>query len=504
MKKLFLFIGVLSMSFLNAQDFTEALRYSQQNIMGTARFRAMSGAFGTLGGDLSALQINPAGSAIFRDSHASITLSSTRIENEATYFNDFSNSNTSNLNLNQIGAVFVHDYYSNNTKGINKFSLGLAYDQTADNVDELFAFGRSTNSIDSFFLSEAQGIPLDLITPRVNEPINDLYAFLGETEGYGTQQAFLGHESLLIEANDLDNPNNTSYFSNIASGNFDQEYFYESTGLNGKFTLNGGAQINQNYYVGFNLNSHFISHDKITEFSERNSNTGSVINEVLFINRLSTIGAGFSAQIGGIVKVSKILRMGGSYETPTWYFIEEETTQRLRTNGTSNIRVDINPRVINLFPEYRLRTPANATSSIAFLFGQKGLISIDYSYKDYGTIRLDSDEGVDFSTVNNEINNNLQGASTIRIGTEWRNKNWSLRGGAFYEESPYKDDIFLGDKTGFSLGGGYSFEKFRLDVAYDYSEQQREQDFFPGSSFTNFTVVNSYRDNLTFTLAMNF
>lgn len=65
MKKLFLFIGILSMSFLSAQDITDALRYSQQDILGTARYRAMSGAFGALGGDLSALQINPAGSAVF-------------------------------------------------------------------------------------------------------------------------------------------------------------------------------------------------------------------------------------------------------------------------------------------------------------------------------------------------------------------------------------------------------------------------------------------------------
>jgi hypothetical protein len=39
------------------------LRYSQDNLNGTARFRAM-GAFGALGGDLSSLNVNPAGSAI--------------------------------------------------------------------------------------------------------------------------------------------------------------------------------------------------------------------------------------------------------------------------------------------------------------------------------------------------------------------------------------------------------------------------------------------------------
>ncbi|GAA4277628.1 outer membrane protein transport protein [Aquimarina mytili] len=497
------------MSFLNAQDITDALRYSQQNIMGTARFRGMSGAFGALGGDLSALQINPAGSAVFLESNGSVTLSTSRIDNDANYFDGFSNNSDMNLNFNQLGAVFIYEY-NKDSNGVNKFSLGLAYDQTSDNADEFLAFGRSestatySNSIDNYFLAEAQGIPLDLITLRSGENIDNLYSFLGENEGFSAQQAFLGHESFLIEANDLDNPDNTLYFSNIAPGVFDQEFFFESTGLNGKFTLNGGAQINQNYYIGFNLNSHFISYDKVTQFFERNDNTGSIVNEVTFTNRLSTTGAGFSAQIGGIAKVSQMIRLGASFETPTWYYIEEETTQQLETFGNTNGRALVDPRVTNIFPEYRLRTPATATGSIAFLFGQQGLISLDYSYKDYSSIKLSSDQGNVFSNVNREINDNLQGVSIIRLGTEWRNGQWSFRGGFNYEESPYENDLLFGDKIGYSIGGGYNFGKFKFDVAYDYSEQQREEEFFPGSGFTNFAVIDSYRDNFTFTLAMNF
>ena len=51
------------------QDLTDALRYSTGETQGTARFKSMSGAFGALGGDMSAVSINPAGSAIFNLSH---------------------------------------------------------------------------------------------------------------------------------------------------------------------------------------------------------------------------------------------------------------------------------------------------------------------------------------------------------------------------------------------------------------------------------------------------
>ncbi|EZH72753.1 hypothetical protein ATO12_21710 [Aquimarina atlantica] len=503
MKKLFLFIGVLSMSFMSAQDMTDALRYSQQDILGTARYRAMSGAFGALGGDLSALQINPAGSAVFLNSHGSVTISTSHIDNDVNYSDRLANRDSRNLNFNQVGAVFIFDHY-NDDAIINKLSLGLAYDQTANNVNEFAAFGRSSNSIDNFFLAEAQGLPLDLISRRSGESIDQLYSFLGESEGYATQQAFLGREAFVIEATDVDNPNNTSYFSNIAPGVFDQEYYYESTGLNGKFTLNGGAQINQVFYVGFNVNSHFINYDRVTEFFEGNNNAGSNVNEVTFTNKLSTTGGGFSAQIGGIAKVSEMIRLGASFESPTWYYIEEETTQRLETFSDTDGRSIVDPDVINIFPEYKLRTPAKATGSIAILFKQHGLISLDYSYKDYSTTKLSSDENISFSNLNREINDNLQGASTIRIGTEWRVENWSIRGGYRFEESPYKNDLILGEKTGYSVGTGYSFGKFKIDIAYDYSEQERTEQFYPNSGFNNAALVDSQMRNLTFTFGMNF
>ncbi|MEW7280105.1 transporter [Aquimarina sp. 2201CG1-2-11] len=505
MKKLFtLIIAAFAMPFLNAQDITDALRYSQQDILGTARYRGMSGAFGALGGDLSALQINPAGSAVFLNSYGSVTLSTNRIDNDALYFSNFRNRTSRNLNFGQLGAVFIFNNTDPEAPGVNKVSLGIAYDQTTDNADKLFTAGRSSNSIDSFFINEAQGLPLGLISRASGESIDGHYSFLGETEGYRAQQAFLGYESFIVEPTDDSDLNGTTYTSNIGAGVYDQEYSYESTGINGKLTINAGAQINKDFYVGANLSSHFINYDKVSEFFEGNNNATSNINEVLFTNRLSTIGGGFSAQIGGIAKVSKMVRVGASFESPTWYYIREETSQRLETFSDADGRTIVNPDVINIFPEYRLRTPGKATGSIAFLFEKQGLISIDYSYKDYTTTKLSSDEGADFSALNTEIDTNLQGASTIRIGTEWRNGNWSFRGGYSFEESPYKNTAILDDKTGYSIGGGYNFGKYKFDVTYNQTSQQRSETFYPNSGFGNTALIDTETHSLTFTLGMNF
>ena len=59
----------------NAQNINDAMRFSQTDLGGTARFKAMSGAFGALGGDLSAINVNPAGSSIFANNQLGISLS---------------------------------------------------------------------------------------------------------------------------------------------------------------------------------------------------------------------------------------------------------------------------------------------------------------------------------------------------------------------------------------------------------------------------------------------
>ena len=51
-----------------AQVASDALRYSNTTVGGTARFMAMGGAFSAVGGDMSSLTFNPAGIGVFTKS----------------------------------------------------------------------------------------------------------------------------------------------------------------------------------------------------------------------------------------------------------------------------------------------------------------------------------------------------------------------------------------------------------------------------------------------------
>jgi len=168
---------LLSFSIM-AQDITDALRFSTQKVNGTARYTAMGGAFGALGGDISAININPASSAVFLTNKFSGSVDFTSINNNSFYGNNSVLSSTSetDFDLNQIGAVFVFE--TNNQNAVfDKLTLGFSYNRTNTFDDELRFQGNNSESISDYFLNRAQGVPLDLLTPRSGESVAELYQF---------------------------------------------------------------------------------------------------------------------------------------------------------------------------------------------------------------------------------------------------------------------------------------------------------------------------------------
>src|SRR5258705_11565100 len=67
-KKLYIVILILTAQQVSAQVPEEALRLSWRPQMGTARNQAIGGAMGSLGGDATAIMVNPAGLAFYKTS----------------------------------------------------------------------------------------------------------------------------------------------------------------------------------------------------------------------------------------------------------------------------------------------------------------------------------------------------------------------------------------------------------------------------------------------------
>ena len=483
MKKIvYILLMGLSLCSVYSQEIQDAVRFSQDNISGTARFRAMSGAFGALGGDLSSVSINPASSAVFTYNQIGFSFGNYGSKNESSYFGTNSSACDGSFEMNQFGAVFV--FKSNNSSSkVNKFSLGITYENTNNFDNFIYSAGTNpTTSVAQYFLSYANGIPLNVITGLPYSSMN-----------YAEQQAFLGYEGYVINPVS-DNSNNTLYNSNVPNGDYYQQNYIYSNGYNGKIVFNAAAQVNEKFHFGLNLNSHFIDYYQTTNFYESNNNdTQNGLQRLQFDNSLLTYGNGFSFQLGTIVKVMEGLRFGFTYDSPIWYNLTDETTQYLASTDTqdeqtfSNV---VNPGIINIFPQYGINTPWKISTSLAYVFAKSGLISIDYAFKDYNSLRFSPSEDPYFSNLNAQMSSVLKSTSEIRVGAEYRIQKFSLRGGYRFEESPYKNGTTLGDLNSFSTGVGYDFGPMKVDFAYANTQRTSNQGFFNQGLTSPATVKN--------------
>ena len=84
----------------------------------------MAGAFGALGGDLTSISINPAGSSVFLYSEIGGTLTQNTKVVESNYFGNLISQTGNNQKFDQVGAVFVFNN-SNIESQWTKLSVGI-------------------------------------------------------------------------------------------------------------------------------------------------------------------------------------------------------------------------------------------------------------------------------------------------------------------------------------------------------------------------------------------
>lgn len=515
MKKIFLslILGSTFVGFSQETTINDALRYAVEDLNGTARFRGLSGSMGAVGGDLSAININPAGSVVFKYNTFSTTVSGFNQRNNSNYFGITSSDNNFKLDLNQIGAVFVFNNTDDNS-GWKKMSLGINYENTNNFNNEIFSRGvNPTNSIGNYFLNVAQGYELEFLQTQPGESISSLYSYLGETGGLGfaAQQAMLGYQGFIFTGFDEEDPSNVDYYTNIPTGgNYYQENYIKARGYNGKLSGNFAANYNDVLSLGMNLNIHFTDVTKSTSVYERNNNpeydTGSTVRSIRFNNDLYTYGRGFSLNLGAIAKVTDEFRLGLAYESPTWYALNDELSQSLVVN---NVDIDgaftrvIEPNVVNIYPSYRVQTPSKWTGSAAYVFGSKGFINIDVSSKDYSNTKFKPKDDFLYASLNDFMSDNLKRTLSYNIGGEYKIKQISLRAGYRFEESPYKVDVAFGDLIGYSGGLGFSFNNSRIDLSYANTHRNYNQSLI-SSGMNDQARINNKNDNVSLSYTVTF
>ena len=472
---------IFSLSY--SQTIDDIIRVSSYYNDGTARFNAMGGAFSSLGGDLSAISINPASSSIFTYNEFGITigLDDNTIENNLNGY--LSKTKSSAETLNQLGAVWVF------TNGKAKFSFAYNLQNVYSYSDDFSFSGNNSNSIDRYFLYYADGVPSDDLLIYSDETTQSVYQYLGENYGFGDQQAFLGYQGYVI--NSSDNSNNT-YKTNAIYNQVFQDIAIERIGNHYKHSLNIGGSYNNHVFLGANLNFHGIEFQERKIFNESGYSNNSELRNVNFNEYYNSNGFGFSVQLGTIIKVRNF-RIGLSYQSPTWIDFEEENEQILETKVSSDNQIktySIDPKTVNIYDKYQLRLPSKSTIGFSQIFGQKGLISLDYEITKYNNAMFPNNDDNYLNELNYIIDDELYGtAQSIRLGGEYRIKNNSLRAGVFHYKGP--ENLNENKINGFSVGYGINFGASKFDISYVSQSSYFTNNLYPKGLTTFYSTDKS-------------
>ena len=485
----FIFSALLTSSNVLAQSVGEVARYASEQLNGSARYQAMGGAYGALGGDLSSISNNPAGSSVFAFNEAGATMGVQSFSTDANYLGGFSNAEKSSFDISQAGFVLV---LANPSTKWDKVAFGFNT-QTVNNFDKnLFSKGTNFNrGLEDYFLQNASGISFN--TFDFNNNTDDEYAFLGSRFGYATQQAYMG---LYTYAITYDGVNDTYIADGLVGGGIDQIHENNTSGRQQLYTLNFSGRYLQKLSLGFNVNIYAVDYAEYKATSDKYLDTTSSLDQVDLQRDLNTFGTGVSFQFGAIFKATEILRLGASYTSPTYYELEDEYTEGLETYYVDSTgatqRAAIYPNIVNINGPYKIKTAGKIQGSAALVLGKQGLLSVDYGKKTYGASTVTLPYAADSNALNNEITDVLEDATYLRIGGEGRIGDLSLRMGFWQEGSPYKNKEIIDDFSGYSLGLGVRFGSGSLDLAYTKSTQKYTQQLY----YTGLTDSASINENM--------
>ena len=427
-----------------AQTAYSALMLSENDYEGTARTAAMGNAFTALGGDLGAVSINPASSAVANYSQFSVTpglsiFSSTAsgvspYENgDLPYFERTMRSDRTKFNLPNAG-VSLH-FETGRKSGIKSFSASFIVNRTASYDQNVYAAGR--NSTTSFmgqmaYEASVNGYPsaqlgsdqaFDLFPWKavigyktgMIDPYDDIY--VGATEKvYDDKTAFMG-------------------------GTVDQTYGRNISGSKYEYIINVGMNISDFIYLGANLTLNSMDYSYSEYFKETavdpndfeityNDGDGNIIptmtkyfDRMKYNSSYSYSGVGYSAKFGLIVTPMQGLRIGAAIQTPTAMNIDE----RWEDSGETEFTGAGGGRYSSESPygenSWKFRSPLKANFGLAYTFGKAGLISADYELSDYSRLRYNSSAYTDrdiLYEINEEMKASYGIAHKVRVGAEFK------------------------------------------------------------------------------------
>lgn len=433
-----------------AQNEVDALRFSQINWAGTARFMGAAGSFGAIGGDFSALATNPASIGLYKKDEVTFTpIVINAINSNAIYNDSWSTYSRVRYSLTNFGMVFswrLNKDEENPTTKWKMMQFAFGYNRINDFNNVVSSGGMSGgSSMASAFANNANGVHFEELTH----------------DGLASWNTWL-----------IDTVPGTvnEYTSPLAGHNLRQECYQVTTGGIDEMNFSLGGNYNDQLYLGMTVGVPFLDYSCQTEYAEYDDyDEVGAFNSFTTVENLRTTGVGINAKFGLIYKPVSFFRFGVSIHTPTYYGnLKENFTRQIESHFENGKNYDDDYENIS---KYKLTTPFRVMGSLGFTIAKRAFINAEYEFADYGMARLTSSDNAlyryNFMDENAKVQEKYGACHTVRVGAEFTvTDHFMIRAGYAYSSSPYKGGINTGDSHNICAGVGFHGKVFFCDLAY--------------------------------------
>lgn len=472
---------LLTLTNVMAQSYAQsAMLFGRTTPGGSARILGMGGTQIALGGDYSSGISNPAGLGMFNRSEVSLSTGVSSLTSSAKFLGNTDDDLKNRLTIPGFGVVLN---FPQDKNGFMGGSFGISYTRTNDFNQSVLYQGQNEDntSIINYFISDAKGYPISQFD-------EDEYQYNRPT-GLAYYNYLIGPETL------LDPPgSDREYFSDVFSNAYQQETI-QTTGSSGQWNFSYGANIKDKLFLGIGLGVASLRYKSTKSYSESFEDDDYLDNLRLDEN-LTIKGSGANLTVGITGRPVDFLQLGASYSTPTLYSISETYDASMNTNWNNFDYFGDGKTVLNdeyaetdiVKSDYMLVLPSKVSTGLAFI-SKYGLISGDLEVVNVGGARYSSSEdGVSYSTDNDQIRSAYRRVLNYRLGAEFRHKIVRARAGYGVQGNTYKSSAGS-DNTIRNISGGVGLrmKRFFVDFALVFSKGNVTYSPYPQSANVNLT-----------------
>lgn len=494
----------------HAQSAVDAFQLTQRDLKGTARFMSMGGAFTALGGDLSAISVNPAGIGVYRSSEIAATLDiDFQKSNALSPGISSKNTQTKALcnNFGYVGTVKLDGALQTLSWGVN-YNRQASFDRKVGG--SIYPVGTSLTNYIASFTNGIKSSDMD---------------FGSGSNSYNPYQdsnidwlSILGYSSYLINNTQGRDDRYQGLFNSTT--NSDAEMLVVEKGYIDNYELTFGGNVQDVFFWGVGIGINDLRYVRHTYYSESMSDasvyspqgvTRGAAEYALYNDKIIT-GTGWNFSIGAILKPVQEFRVGVSFITPTVYSLNESyigsVDYAMQPDGKQTYQGTEDTDEA-YFP-WKLRSPWRLNLGLAGVIGRLGIISLDYELQDYNNTKIKTPSYnaygfvngyYDAAELNQDIKDYSQMAHNIRLGLEYRVSNRvSARLGCNMQFSNIRNEyqdgkgeiLTSGTDPSFSLdktttfitaGLGYQYKNFAINGAYVH--KIRKSTLHPYTSYGN-------------------